>query len=133
MIRSVIATKLKYNNSCHLKRCFFSTSITMHSRSDVLISPSELHSTLEGNDSEKVVVLDSSWFMPALKVNSHEQFLKQRLPTAQFFNVDTIVDGQCTQFPHTICTSEEFNAHTKTFGVDADTLVRLVFYYMSNT
>ena len=57
-----------------------------------LVSPS----WLQGNLSKNTVVLDGSWYMPAMKRDPDAEYLLNRIPTSKRFNIDVVADKTTT-------------------------------------
>lgn len=61
-------------------------------------------------------VLDSSWYMPSTKINAKSLFLKERIPTSQFFDIDDICDHK-TDLPHMLPSPKEFEEKVSKLGI----------------
>ena len=78
-----------------------------------LCSVSELALMLDAQD---VRVLDASWYMPAAKVNVHQQFTQSRIPSAGFFDIDQICDLD-SDLPHMVPTAAQFEQAVTQLGI----------------
>jgi thiosulfate/3-mercaptopyruvate sulfurtransferase len=83
-----------------------------------LVSPS----WLQGNLNKNTVVLDGSWYMPAMKRDPDAEFISQRIPTSKRFNIDVVAD-KTTTLPHMLPTAAEFAKHMSDLGISHDTNV----------
>ena len=90
-------------------------------RESVLITPKDLAFKLE-NDKNGVVVLDSSWHLPGSERNAFKEFSQGRIPTAQFFDVDSVSD-RSSPLPHTVPTADFFEATARRFGITNESTV----------
>jgi len=61
-------------------------------------------------------ILDGSWFLPFEKRKPYEEFLKVRIPTAQFFDIDKICDLN-NPIPHMLPTQSQFAEAVGSFGI----------------
>jgi thiosulfate/3-mercaptopyruvate sulfurtransferase len=66
--------------------------------------------------SPDISVLDCSWHMPATKRIGASEFLVERIPGAQFFDLDLISDTEST-LPHMLPSPEKFSSHVRKMGV----------------
>jgi thiosulfate/3-mercaptopyruvate sulfurtransferase len=57
--------------------------------------------------SPDVSILDCSWHLPTSKRNAKAEFLEQRIPGAQFFDIDLISDAE-NPLPHMLPKPEKF-------------------------
>ncbi len=73
-------------------------------------------------NNETIVTLDATFFLPQQKRNAVQEFAKQHIPGARFFDVDQIAD-QNTTLPHMLPTKEQFSAAVGRMGIDNDTHV----------
>eukprot|EP00027_Filamoeba_sp_ATCC50430_P005923 CAMPEP_0168552436 /NCGR_PEP_ID=MMETSP0413-20121227/6713_1 /TAXON_ID=136452 /ORGANISM="Filamoeba nolandi, Strain NC-AS-23-1" /LENGTH=300 /DNA_ID=CAMNT_0008583045 /DNA_START=187 /DNA_END=1086 /DNA_ORIENTATION=+ len=69
------------------------------------------------NPNSKVKVFDASWTLQ--NGGQHAEFLQQRIPSAQFFDIDKIADTN-TSLPHMLPTAAEFAQHMISLGVSND-------------
>lgn len=89
-------------------------------RQATLISPSELRSLTQSEDN--VVLLDCSWF--SADRNAKEEFLKEHIPGAQFFDIMECRDKTSGQ-PYTLPDKETFESYVGALGVSNDSKVVL--------
>ena len=64
----------------------------------------------------KVKVIDCSWHMPAENRNPEEEFKKEHIPNAIFFDLDKNSKND-TDLPHMLPTSNEWNKIVSNFGI----------------
>src|SRR5256885_16841970 len=57
----------------------------------------------------QLVVVDSSWHMPASGRSGREEFLAAHIPGARFFDIDEVSD-RSDPAPHMLPTADEFGA-----------------------
>ncbi|KAF3046704.1 hypothetical protein E8E11_006682 [Didymella keratinophila] len=87
-----------------------------------LVSPAELDTALKKNVSSKlstapkIVPLCASWFLPNDGRNSKETFLAERIPRAQFFDLDAVKDPN-SPYPHMLPSAEDFAAAMSKLGI----------------
>ena len=63
-----------------------------------------------------IAIIDASWHLPAAKRNAKAEFLKERIPGAQFFDIDDISDT-ATSLPHMLPSPEKFTSRMKRLGI----------------
>ena len=90
--------------------------------SNTFISPAELASQLERPD---VRVVDASWYLPADGRDPKAEFLANRIPGAQFFDIDIVsdLDHAC---PHMLPSEQVFSDCVQALGIGGNT--RVVVY-----
>jgi thiosulfate/3-mercaptopyruvate sulfurtransferase len=66
--------------------------------------------------SPDVSILDCSWHLPTSKRNAKAEFLEQRIPGAQFFDIDLISDAE-NPLPHMLPKPEKFASHVRKMGI----------------
>ena len=69
-----------------------------------------------------LVVLDGSWYLPAMKRNARVEYEAEHIPGAQFFDIDAIAD-RSTDLPHMLPSPEEFASAVGALGVGGGDLV----------
>jgi thiosulfate/3-mercaptopyruvate sulfurtransferase len=69
-----------------------------------------------------VVVIDSTWFMPAAKRNTGAEFEDAHLPGAVFFDIDAVADS-ASGLPHMLPAPEVFAKAVSALGIGDDTTV----------
>ena len=69
-------------------------------------------------------VIDASWHMPNTKRSGKDEFIKQHIPTSQFFDIDACCD-KTSSYDHMIPTPEKFNDYVGNLGINNDTHVLL--------
>ena len=67
----------------------------------------------------RVRVLDGSWHMPAEQRDPRKDFEAQRIPSAQFFDLDLISDHS-TSLPHMLPAADDFAAAVGKLGIRSD-------------
>ena len=72
-----------------------------------------------------LVVVDSSWHMPASGRSGRDEFLAAHIPGARFLDIDEVSD-RSNPAPHMLPSAEEFGAAMKQLGVGRDD--RIVVY-----
>lgn len=78
-----------------------------------LVSTAWLADHLESPD---IAILDASWHLPAAKRDAKAEFLKCRIPGAQFFDIDEISDNS-SPLPHMLPSPEKFASRMRKLGV----------------
>lgn len=73
-------------------------------------------------DRPELAVLDASFFLPRQHRNAKQEFNKQHIPGAQFFDIDEIADQQ-SPLPHTLPNAEQFAEQIGQLGIDNQTCV----------
>ena len=63
-----------------------------------------------------VVVVDSSWHMPATKRSGREEFLAAHIPGARFLDIDAVADTSASS-PHMLPSAEQFGQAMEELGV----------------
>jgi thiosulfate/3-mercaptopyruvate sulfurtransferase len=72
---------------------------------------------------KNVVVVDGSFFLPALKRDAKAEYLAAHIPGAVFFDIDEIADHS-TELPHMLPGPQAFGEMTGALGIaDSDTVV----------
>ncbi len=75
--------------------------------------------------SDDLVVLDASWYLPAMKRNPREEFLINHIAGANFFDINAFSDPD-HQLPHMVPKVEQYSSELQKLGVvDGD---HVVFY-----
>jgi thiosulfate/3-mercaptopyruvate sulfurtransferase len=81
--------------------------------SDHLVTTDWLGDHLASPD---LAILDCSWHMPATKRDAKAEFSAQRIPGAQFFDIDEIADT-ASGLPHMLPSPEKFSARVRKLGI----------------
>src|SRR3954468_11239166 len=63
-----------------------------------------------------LVVVDSSWHMPASGRSGREEYLAAHIPGARFFDIDEVSDHH-DPAPHMLPTADEFGAAMERLGI----------------
>lgn len=63
-----------------------------------------------------IAIIDASWHLPAAKRDAKAEFLAERIPGAQFFDIDDISDSD-TPLPHMLPAPEKFTSRMKKLGI----------------
>lgn len=70
-----------------------------------------------------LVLVDASWYLPAMGRKGYPEYLASHLPGAVFFGIDEIAD-KTTSLPHMLPTPADFAASMGQLGIaDTDTIV----------
>ena len=90
--------------------------------SDTLISTAELAALLEKPD---IVVVDASWYLPADRRDTQDEFFAARIPGARFFDIEAIadLDHVC---PHMLPSEQLFADCVQALGIGGNS--RVVVY-----
>ena len=72
-----------------------------------------------------LVILDSTWHLPTLKRNAHEEFTTAHIKGARFFDIDKTSDAS-SNLPHMLPSAQQFAAQMSALGIGSDT--HLVVY-----
>lgn len=94
----------------------------MTDRSQLLISPEELAARLGAPD---LVVVDASWYMPAMGRDPAAEHVAARIPGAVRFDIDAISDTS-SDLPHMLATAADFAAAVGALGISETS--RIVVY-----
>lgn len=103
----------------------FATSRATMSQYDLgayLVSPAELNAALKKNvnsklsTAPKIVPLCASWFLPNDGRNGKETFLAERIPSAQFFDLDAVKDPN-SPYPHMLPSPADFADAMRKLGI----------------
>ncbi|KAJ4325509.1 hypothetical protein N0V94_000652 [Neodidymelliopsis sp. IMI 364377] len=103
----------------------FATSRVAMSQYDLetyLVTPAELDTALKKNVSRKlstapkIVPLCASWFLPNDGRNGKETFLAERIPHAQFFDLDAVKDPS-SPYPHMLPSAADFADAMRKLGI----------------
>lgn len=87
---------------------------------DPLVSAEWLKSRLGAPD---LRILDATWFLPIEPYDAKEEFHRQHIPGALFFDIDEIADTN-SSLPHMLATPEEFASRMRRMGIgDGATIV----------
>lgn len=82
-----------------------------------LISAEQLNRHLSD---DRLVILDASYFMPAMQRNGLEEWKGKRIANAQHFDFDQTICEQGTDYPHTMPSPEQFERDVQALGVNTD-------------
>jgi thiosulfate/3-mercaptopyruvate sulfurtransferase len=63
-----------------------------------------------------IAILDASWHMPATGRSAKAEFLAERIPGAQFFDIDEIADTS-SPLPHMLPSAEKFSSRVRKMGI----------------
>ena len=74
-------------------------------------------------NNEKLVVLDASYFMPAMQRDGRTEWQQQRIGNAQYFDFDQQICEPAADYPHMMPTPELFTEAVQALGVDQDSEV----------
>jgi thiosulfate/3-mercaptopyruvate sulfurtransferase len=79
----------------------------------LFVSPHELETL---RSSSEILILDASWHMPATGKDAYEDYLKEHIPGAVFFDIDAISDKK-TDLPHMLPSAEFFSHAMSKLGL----------------
>jgi thiosulfate/3-mercaptopyruvate sulfurtransferase len=66
-----------------------------------------------------LVLLDSTWHLPAARRNAHEEYIAAHIKGAHFFDIDQTSD-RTSSLPHMLPTAEQFAAQMSALGISND-------------
>lgn len=69
-------------------------------------------------DTDNLVVLDASYFMPAMQRDGCSEWQQQRIDNAQYFDFDQEICQQGAEYPHMMPTPELFSDAVQALGVN---------------
>lgn len=95
IIYSNVMTSLFRQNSA---KFFRTKSSTPYRSGKLLVDPDQC--TVLRNTENDVVFLDASWFMPNSPRNGQAEFLKERIPGAQFLDLDKVASPHSLGLKH---------------------------------
>lgn len=67
-------------------------------------------------DAPDLVVVDSSWHMPAEQRDAHREYLDSHIPGAVFFDIDDIADTN-SNLPHMLAGNVKFSSRMRKMGI----------------
>ncbi len=70
----------------------------------------------EHRQSPDISIVDCSWHLPTAKRDAKAEFLAERIPGAQFFDIDVISDTEST-LPHMLPKPEKFASQVRRLGI----------------
>lgn len=92
----------------------------MSAHSDPLVSAAWLKAKMGAPD---LRILDATWFLPIEPYDAKDEFFRQHIPGALFFDIDEIADTNST-LPHMLASPEKFASRMRRMGVgDGATIV----------
>ncbi len=86
----------------------------MSRQSEALVSPEWLAANLNNAD---IAILDASWHMPGSGRDPRQEYERNHIPGATFFDIDAIADSD-SPLPHMLPSAEKFSAEVAALGVD---------------
>jgi hypothetical protein len=118
MLRSVIK-RIQQSPQYHYNRLFSTISTA-----PIPPSPIVDHTWLNQHlNNTKVKVIDGSWYMPADKRNTYQEYVAKRIKGAKYFDLDGICDKE-TSLPHMLPKPTVFNEYCNANNInDNDTIV----------
>ena len=63
-----------------------------------------------------IAILDASWHLPSSGRNAKAEFMEERIPGAQFFDIDEIADTS-SALPHMLPSAEKFSSRVRKLGI----------------
>jgi thiosulfate/3-mercaptopyruvate sulfurtransferase len=88
---------------------------TTHATWPLLVTPAWLHARL---DDPSVVVIDCSWYLPAMKRSGSAEYAAASIPGARFFDIDGTSDAS-QPLPHMLPSAKSFEQTVAKLGIDA--------------
>jgi thiosulfate/3-mercaptopyruvate sulfurtransferase len=74
-------------------------------------------------DAPDIVIVDGSFYLPAMKRDAREEYLAGHIPGAVYFDIDAISD-HASDLPHMLPSPEAFSSAMRTLGIgDGTTIV----------
>lgn len=67
---------------------------------------------------DRLVILDASYFMPAMQRNGVQEWKARRIGNAQHFDFDQVICEQSADYPHTMPSPEQFERDVQALGVN---------------
>ena len=74
---------------------------------------------------DNLVILDGSWYLPAMARSAEDEFEKAHIPGAQRFDIETVKDKN-NPLPHMLPSKEEFAEAVGELGID-DTMQVIIY------
>jgi thiosulfate/3-mercaptopyruvate sulfurtransferase len=84
-----------------------------------LVSCEELRQHLDRPD---LVILDATFFLPRQQRSAREEYSRQHIQGAQYFDIDAIADRN-NPLPHTLPSAEQFERQVGQLGIDNETWI----------
>lgn len=132
LFRRPIATSSRLFNAATPLRKPNMSFRAQHTLSTYLVSPSTLSAALKANPPPKdtistaprTIPLCGSWFLPndPEKRTGYAAFLRSRIPTARFFDLDAISDTT-SPYPHMLPTPSTFASAMSQLGIHRDDIL----------
>ncbi|KAI5803791.1 Rhodanese-like domain-containing protein [Geopyxis carbonaria] len=99
-------------------------SMSSHRLSSFLITPDELKKARKGRAGDsRIVPVSAEWYIPVAGArNGFEEYKKQRIPKARFFDLDAIKDFD-SPYPHMLPTAETFAKAMSKLGISREDTV----------
>lgn len=91
-----------------------------------IINPSDVHILRKQAllESKKIIFVDTSYTLPNTQDDAYGNFLKERIPHAVFFDIDSICD-QSSELPHMLPDLQTFNTGLSSLGIQNTDIVIL--------
>ena len=89
-------------------------------RTGILVSPDWLNRIFGVGDPVKV--LDCSWHLPNTGRNAREEYARQHIPGALFFDIDECAD-KTSDLPHMLPKPADFAEYVQTLGINNKSLI----------
>ncbi len=70
--------------------------------------------------SDRLVLLDASWYLPAQARDPDAEFAERHIPGALRFDFDTVVADRASALPHMLPSAAEFETHARGLGINGD-------------
>lgn len=91
-----------------------------------LLVPAALVSCEWLNENRKhpdLLILDASWHMPAVQRDGKAEWLKERIPSARFFDFDGEVCDQISDLPHMMPSELDFQIAAQNLGINQNSAI----------
>src|SRR5438045_1989936 len=63
-----------------------------------------------------IAILDASWHLPSTGRNAKAKFMAERIPGAQFFDIDEVADTS-SALPHMLPSADKFSSRVRKMGI----------------
>lgn len=77
----------------------------------------------ENRNDPDLIILDASWHMPAVQRDGKEEWLKERIPGARFFDFDREVCDQTSNLPHMMPSELNFQICAQNLGINQESCI----------
>jgi thiosulfate/3-mercaptopyruvate sulfurtransferase len=84
--------------------------------------PSLVNASWLKDNFSRCKILCAAWYLPIQNRDAIEEFSKERIPGAQFFDLDGIAD-KSTDLPHMLPSESQFSAAADTLGISNEDII----------